>query len=196
MNDDDIIPQTPEKASKKIRKKLKTLPKENPNLLESHCSRDYLPGRTFKSVKKDQIQNTHINTDQNNPYLYYDIDELVHLSLNYVPRNNNIHIVGYHKTFPDGFYLASAKEEINICKIKINFKLVASLPNQNEVISLYGAIGHETHENSRIPVFIVRFYRPESEACLNKYKENLKFIRSFVPTKYLDLIPLSENILN
>lgn len=188
IEDDDIIPQTPENT-KTTRKKIKSLYKTS-DLVQTHLSLIGI-GRTFETANKYQLHDTTINTDQNNPHVYYDIESLLQLSLNFIPRHNNTHILGYLKTYSNNFYLTNSKEETdNTCKIRLNFKLIPNIPRQDDVFSFYGSLGHEDHNNSRIPVFIVKFYRQECESFLSRYKENLRFIRNFVPTKYLDVIPL------
>lgn len=186
VSEPDIIDKTPEKETIKKSFKKSSISKN------CHSTEGYIITPSFGLVSDQHINETKIfSAHYNKPYVYYSNDEILELSKNYVPKYNNILLVGKYLVHNiKGHCLINDKDMKSSCKIKLDFKLVMAIPDPNTCLSLYGSLEYEDLRYSRGPLFMVRFYRYESEGLLNKYKEYLKFAKKFLPSCYLELISI------
>lgn len=173
--DSDIIPATPIKETKKKKRLKKKTKRTNKVIIEQESDFKFKIQMTKKG-----------NFNDNKPFVYHKIKEVLKYALDCFPKNNNIHLIGVHRfTRSKGHYLE--KHSNHEMSIPLNFTIAQGIPNENELISVFGWL----ELNGSTAVFFVKFFRSEAKIVINKYIENLKEIRKFLPSDYLATISIN-----
>lgn len=176
--ENDIVNPTPEKSTRKRQHKAKTKFKTDKRITETLEEQ-------LNLINTFAIQETVCGSVQyNKPYIYFDIIEIKKFLLKNILKHNNVHLVGFYKYNHNNGQILTAVKNVYDCDfLKLDFTLTTEKPVEDNVISVYGSV------EVRLPndiVLIVNFFRMENEAYYKQYKDNLKFIRNFIPKCYFD----------
>ncbi|XP_018580219.1 uncharacterized protein LOC108917891 [Anoplophora glabripennis] len=131
-----------------------------------------------------QIQMTKSGTfGYNNPFVYHHLEEVLRYSLECFPKNNNIHLIGVHLfSSSKGHYLQKHSDDKVV--FPLDFYVADSIPEENELISVFGFL----ELKNSVPIFIVKFFRREVKIVANKYIQMLLEMRKYVPSDYLSTV--------
>lgn len=166
---DNVIEATPPRQTKLFKKKVKSDTKSE------HSLEDYIIHIPLNHT--DTLKSFTTSTNFNKPYIFYGIEEVLKLPKNNI-LNNNIHTIGLYKFHGNTeHYLTIHWMPTNEFQVSLNFKYVTNTPKNNEILSVYGSVNNN--------MFVVKFYKVEAKAIVDKYIENLKYLRSIIPTNYL-----------